>query len=242
MSIFSVICLYEIINSTKSNVNLFLTISALVFCAIFPFLKEYLLSYINIIIYIYFINVIIILFKNYNKIKLEKICLILLYSIIIPFLFSSFLYIRLHYQEHASFYILLAISSASASDIAAYFVGNRFGKTKLAKDISPNKTIEGAIGGIIGSILSFLLFSYIYTTFFANNIKINIFILIIISILTSIAGIIGDLTASIIKRQYNVKDFGSIMPGHGGLLDRFDSIFFSVPTFLILLNFTNLIK
>ncbi len=115
------------------------------------------------------------------------------------------------------------------NDAGAYIVGKLLGKHKMVEKISPNKTWEGAIGGAILSIL----FSILYFSFF-NYFSIPVVILI--SITTVFAGTIGDLTESIFKRHFNVKDSGNIMPGHGGMFDRFDSLIFAAPVFYIFIT------
>lgn len=119
-------------------------------------------------------------------------------------------------------YIWLVFIIAFGTDTFAYIFGNLFGKHKLAPVLSPNKTIEGSIGGIVGSLILTLVFS-LYM-----NIEIR-FSLIVMSIIVSICSQLGDLAASKIKRWTKIKDYGFIMPGHGGVLDRFDSVIFTTP-------------
>lgn len=143
----------------------------------------------------------------------------------IPVMFA-FLKLILN-MEYGRFYILYVFCGAFISDTFAFLVGSKFGKTKLAPDISPNKTVEGSIGGILGVILSFVLITLL------GNLKLsihgNLFYWILVGIAASVAGQFGDLTASAIKRYCKIKDFGNIMPGHGGILDRFDSLMFVAP-------------
>jgi len=118
--------------------------------------------------------------------------------------------------------IWLIFITAFASDTFAYFTGKMIGRHKLSPNLSPNKTIEGAIGGILGSLLLTILFIRL------NNLG-NYIELSLLSIICSMMSIIGDLSASKVKRIVKIKDFGNIMPGHGGVLDRFDSILFTAP-------------
>ena len=114
--------------------------------------------------------------------------------------------------------ILLIIFIISfSSDTFAYFAGNLFGKHKLIPDVSPNKTIEGSIGAILGTILT----TYIYLRLFNMN---NVFYDIALAVVGSILAQCGDLVASRIKRDLKIKDYGKIFPGHGGVMDRFDSV------------------
>lgn len=119
-------------------------------------------------------------------------------------------------------YVWLVYIIAFGSDTFAFFTGKFFGKNKLYPEVSPNKTIEGAIGGVIGStILSLIYFNYL---------SINIyFYIIIFSVMASLMSMIGDLAASKMKREFKIKDFGYMLPGHGGIMDRFDSVLFVAP-------------
>lgn len=121
---------------------------------------------------------------------------------------------------------------AWGSDTCAYFIGRRFGKHKLAPSISPKKTIEGSIGGIIGATLASIGFYY----YFNLTSLTDIFTYVVFIIVAVILSQLGDLVASSIKRTFKIKDFGKIMPGHGGLLDRFDSVLIIIPLFYIFLN------
>lgn len=118
-----------------------------------------------------------------------------------------------------------------STDIGAYLLGRKFGKTKLAPVISPNKSVEGALGGIILSVLV----SSLYIQFY-NPLHFTVLTVIILTILLSIVGQLGDLTESAFKRYFGVKDSGKILPGHGGVLDRFDSMLFVMPLFQIFLS------
>lgn len=120
-------------------------------------------------------------------------------------------------------YVIFALGIVWTTDSGAYFIGKKFGKNKLWPDISPNKTIEGFFGGIITAIVFALIFQFI------SPFPISIIALIIVTIIASIFGQIGDLVESALKRQYQVKDSGDILPGHGGILDRFDSLLFVLP-------------
>lgn len=110
-----------------------------------------------------------------------------------------------------------------ATDSGAYFIGKTMGKKKLWPDISPNKTVEGSIGGVICAIIVGVLFALF------TDIHAAIVTIIGITAVLSVFGQIGDLVQSAFKRHFNVKDSGNILPGHGGILDRFDSLLFVLP-------------
>jgi phosphatidate cytidylyltransferase len=122
-------------------------------------------------------------------------------------------------------FIFFAMFVIWATDSGAYFVGRAIGKRKLWPEISPNKTIEGSIGGVFCA----LLVAVVFQTFFP--ISDSFFLMLIITTLLSIFGQMGDLVESALKRHYDVKDSGRLLPGHGGILDRFDSLLFVLPIF-----------
>lgn len=137
-----------------------------------------------------------------------------------------------------AFWIVLTLAVPWFSDSGAYFAGVFLGKHKLCPSISPKKTVEGAVGGLVCGLLSSLLVGYVFS-FIYPGVSINYLPLIIIGLINPIVSIFGDLTFSLIKRSCGIKDFGSIMPGHGGMLDRFDSIILCAPlVFLISQYFT----
>lgn len=144
-------------------------------------------------------------------------------------------------SRYPSFYLILALGVPWLSDTGAYFTGVYLGKTKLCPEISPKKTVEGAVGGLlsgcIGSVLIALVFMLIY-----GNVDINFFGVIIVGLLNPVISIFGDLTFSVIKRSCGIKDYGSIMPGHGGALDRFDSIIFCAPLVFVVSQFITIMS
>lgn len=120
-------------------------------------------------------------------------------------------------------YVIFALLIVWTTDSGAYFTGRKIGKRKLWPEISPNKTVEGFLGGIIWALITAFIIQWI------SPLTSSILILIGITIAASIFGQLGDLVESAIKRHYNVKDSGNLLPGHGGILDRFDSILFVLP-------------
>lgn len=151
-----------------------------------------------------------------NKVTILDVAYTLMGILYVPFLMF-----HITYLDNTK-YIWLIFLTAWGTDTFAYIFGNLFGKNKLCPDLSPNKTIEGSLGGILGSI--------ILTTIFSKYFKLGpMWKMILLSIIASILAQFGDLTASKIKRITGIKDYGYIMPGHGGILDRFDSILFTAP-------------
>lgn len=137
------------------------------------------------------------------------------------------LHIKLLYKgEFGLAMIFVALIAAFLTDTGAYFTGYFLGKHKLIPEVSPKKTVEGAIGGVVVAILSMLVYAWILTFF---GIKTNLLNIVIIGGVASVMSQFGDLSASLIKRSLGIKDYGDIMPGHGGVMDRIDSLLFTAP-------------
>jgi phosphatidate cytidylyltransferase len=132
-------------------------------------------------------------------------------------------------EKFGMMYVILALCAAWISDTGAYFTGTFFGSRKLCPEISPKKTVEGFIGGIAADIVVMLLASLIFGLI--AGVHVNFLWLMFTAAVCSVSGVLGDLSASLIKRQRGIKDFGNIMPGHGGVMDRFDSALFTIPVF-----------
>lgn len=134
------------------------------------------------------------------------------------------------------YYMWMIFVIAFTTDTAAYFVGKSIGNRKIAPLISPKKTIAGSIGGVVVAALCTILYGTILSSYF--NFVLPWYLYLIVGIFGSIAGQCGDLMASMIKRKAKIKDYGSILPGHGGILDRFDSILFIIPLIYIFAKLT----
>ena len=132
-------------------------------------------------------------------------------------------------QDNGAFLVFAIFIGAFITDTGAYFAGCFLGKHKLALELSPKKTIEGSVGGILATLIAFCLYAYIGNRFW--NYGINAGNLVITAVILSVISQMGDLAASAIKREMGIKDYGNIMPGHGGALDRFDSVLFVAPMF-----------
>lgn len=156
------------------------------------------------------------------------------------YVINSFLAILLiRYGEHGHLYYLLCFVGPWVTDIFAYFTGYFFGRHKLIPEISPKKTIEGSIGGILFTVLSFLLFGFVVQGEIGE--APNYLLLAALGLLVSVLSQIGDLFASLLKRERGIKDFGNIFPGHGGIMDRFDSVLAVSPLLLIVCTVDSLL-
>lgn len=127
--------------------------------------------------------------------------------------------------------LIFAFFIVWATDIGAYMIGRKYGKNKLWPDISPNKTREGALGGIVSALVVGLIFLILFPA--QENFHHGLLVMLILTVVFSVVGQFGDLVESAFKRHYDVKDSGKILPGHGGILDRFDSMLFVFPMMML---------
>ncbi|MBL4952677.1 phosphatidate cytidylyltransferase [Neobacillus sp. OS1-32] len=154
-----------------------------------------------------------------NRFDFENAAFTILSAIYVGIGFYFFIQTR----EAGLVYIFYSIFIVWATDSGAYFVGRAYGRKKLWPEISPNKTVEGFFGGIISAVVVGILFGVF------SDINATIITLIAMTVILSVFGQLGDLVQSAYKRHFNVKDSGNILPGHGGILDRFDSLLFVLP-------------
>ncbi|MGV8906825.1 MAG: phosphatidate cytidylyltransferase [Acetobacterium sp.] len=154
--------------------------------------------------------------------------------IYVPVMFGYlFLFENIH---NGVYYLWMIFIIAFSTDTAAYFVGKSMGKRHFAPKISPKKTIAGSVGGVIAAAVCTIIYGAILGSAF--GFVLPWYLYLGIGVMGSIAGQCGDLTASMIKRRVKIKDYGKILPGHGGILDRFDSILFIIPLIYIFASFT----
>ena len=150
-------------------------------------------------------------------------------------LFSFTCLVIIRRIPNGEYIYLLAFIGAWVTDTFAYFTGWLFGRHKLIPEVSPKKTVEGAVGGVVFCVGAFMLYGFIIGA--KTNISPNYIALCVSAIFVSVISQIGDLVFSLIKREHGVKDYGKIVPGHGGILDRFDSV---IPVSVVLLIFMSL--
>lgn len=149
-------------------------------------------------------------------------------ALVVPYLLLSLLRIFQMEEHHGSVIVLLPLLAAWGADTCALFSGMLFGRHKLAPVVSPKKTVEGAAGGVIGGAVLVMLAALLMNVFL-DDLELPVWTALLLGGLGAVMGEIGDLSFSIIKRQTGIKDYGSIFPGHGGVLDRFDSVIFVAP-------------
>ena len=186
---------------------------------------------------LYVVLTFIFMLLKFETTKFEQAIISLFASVCVPFSFSLMIVFRDIYKYFDGytkidgvFLLILSFFAAWMTDTFAYFVGSKFGKHKLCPKISPKKSVEGAIGGVVGAVLLNCLLLFVFKTFFFEGESILSYItIIVLSLILSVVSMFGDLAASTIKRNFGIKDFGKLLPGHGGIMDRFDSALFVMP-------------
>lgn len=173
-----------------------------------------------------------------GKVRVSDAAITAMAGIYIIFGFCSIVLLR--DLKYGQYIYLLAFLVPWISDSGSYFVGINLGRHKLIPDVSPKKTVEGAVGGILFGVLSAIVFGLIISYTF--SIEVSYPALIIAGFVMCILSQFGDLIASLIKRHYNKKDYGTVFPGHGGVMDRFDSIIATAPFLYILFTITPLFE
>lgn len=182
---------------------------------------------------------------QHKTLRFDKLSFMITTTVLVTLSMCCLILIKDTDKLNGVFYVGLSLGGAWVADSAAFFVGTAIGKHKLCPEISPKKTVEGAIGGIVITGLIFALVGFIYIKFMETQghiLHTNYIILTVLGMICAALGMVGDLTASLLKRQCQIKDYGKIMPGHGGMLDRFDSVLFVVPFMGIFLSYVNIFQ
>lgn len=158
---------------------------------------------------------------RHKKVNVTDVGLSIALGLYIVAAFTGLVYLH-DSVEHGKYIYLLTFLCAWMTDTFAYFTGRLFGKHKLIPEVSPKKTVEGAVGGVVFCVITMLVFGLVMETNF--GLRANYITLAISGVFISVVSQLGDLIMSLVKRHYGIKDYGKIFPGHGGILDRFDSV------------------
>ena len=170
-------------------------------------------------------------FKTIRKITFSQILIALFAGTLIPLMLSSLISLKL--MPEGRLFVLLPVISAFLTDAGAYFTGKAIGKRQAFPLVSPKKTVEGCIGGLAVGTAVMVIYGVIlvFTTYYG----VVFWALLLYGFIGAVFTELGDLTFSLIKREYDVKDYGRLLPGHGGMLDRFDSMIFTAPAMYLLM-------
>ncbi|MBE6772007.1 MAG: phosphatidate cytidylyltransferase [Ruminococcaceae bacterium] len=248
MGAIAAIAAYEMMRVSKCK-NKVLTVFSMIVAAIGPAyvdfgLQQYIPVPLSVLLIAYVIVMLIIMLKHYETTKFEHVALALFGSVAIPGSLGTFFEVRdlcvdypeLFQRSHCVFLILCAMYCAWMSDTWAYFIGSRFGKHKLSPKISPKKSVEGAIGGVVGTVLFCVATYLVCDKFYFHLETVKLWMVAAGAVIISILGMCGDLSASVIKRNFGEKDFGNLFPGHGGVLDRIDSFLVTMPSVYVFIQ------
>lgn len=182
---------------------------------------------------------------DFEEVTFEKASAVTVSSLAIPFAVTVYLYCNEidkiypnegYTKSHGLFLILFVMFCSWLTDTFAYFTGSFFGKHKLCPKISPKKTVEGAVGGVIGGILSAVILYAVFDSLVFPEPHKRYLEIISVSAVLAVLGMFGDLTFSVLKRNMGIKDFSNLVPGHGGVMDRFDSEVFVLLGFYAIVN------
>ena len=166
-----------------------------------------------------------------GEVKFAQLCGALFSLYAIPYAFSAFL--RLYIYGYHRAFLLLPLIFSFCSDTFAFFAGLTLGKHKLAPKVSPKKTVEGSIGGLLGNMAGGVVFAWVMNTWFGYDL--DWVGMAVLGLGCSVVAQLGDLSFSLIKREFGIKDYGKLFLAHGGVLDRFDSVLFVAPTLALLM-------
>lgn len=244
VSALSVMIVYELFSNCNCLEHKIHSGVCFFFAAVLPFITQYASKD---IIYIFASLCIFTMMTAYiashKKMTFDKLCFMMTTTLLSSMAMCCLIKLNHVDETHGAIYIVICLAAAWLSDGVAYFVGTFCGKKKLCPEISPKKTVEGAIGGVVGGTLILVLFTIVYHAIRnANGVafEVNYIWVAVCGLISGVLSIIGDLTASLLKRQHNIKDFGNIMPGHGGILDRFDSVLFVAPFMALAFEYVKL--
>lgn len=182
-------------------------------------------AYFVLLVMAYFMLLFAEMMMDHVKVHFEMVGMCFVSGVILPYLLSAL--IRILMMSFGRYVILIPFVVAFLSDAGAYFVGLKFGKHKLAPVVSPNKTIEGVLGGLAAAMVGMLIYTVILD--WPLKLDVNYGLALLYGLIGSLVGTFGDLCFSIIKRQTGIKDYGNLIPGHGGALDRLDSLTLVAP-------------
>lgn len=229
--------------------NLPLRVVAIVFAGLMPLGIVYMsnIRLLEVFVILYVILLVILTVANFSKttITFPELAVTVYASLVIPAAFASIglisdMYLRypdLISKADCRLLLWITVATALFTDVFAYFTGVKFGKTKMAPNLSPKKSWEGAIGGVVGVLLFMLLSLLLFEKVFAKtSFFMPVWFYCITVVFISITSMFGDLMASLIKRYYGVKDYSNLIPGHGGIMDRFDSVILASPTMFALIT------
>lgn len=242
IALVSVLGVYEIVVALGISRNYMLMIPSLAFACLFPFADLW-SSGREIAYFLYTVVIFAGLIFYHSDVTFREVGVIYSMALMIPTALGTLVDLRDLGGSHGMFYVIIAIFSAWISDMGGFFAGSMFGRHKLCPNISPKKTVEGVAGSLVLNVLAMLLFGYVFqAVYYVNRVQVSFLPLLLIGVFGAALSTLGDLSFSLIKRSCHIKDFSEIIPGHGGILDRFDSVIFEAPFVYLLVQFLPIVQ
>lgn len=232
LSLLSAIAALELLHNTKFIEHKRLQVYSVIYAAAIPFWCYFGMEHAWTVggVLVYFVILFLEVMESRLQLRFDKIAMCAVSALLIPYMLCSIL--RIMMTDTGRYLVLIPFAVGFLSDTGAYFIGCRFGKHKLAPSISPKKTVEGVVGGVAFALIGMVIYALVLQLL---QLQVNYFAAIIYAVIGSVFGVFGDLCLSTIKRQAGIKDFGYVFPGHGGVLDRFDSMLLVAPLIELLL-------
>ena len=232
ISVLATIAAYEVLKAIAMKDKLLVAVPAYVITAVMPFLAYVLCNILGknestfilvlaFVVFVYMMWLFIVAVFSRGAVSFAAVSSAIVTTIYISACFSSLVILR-YIDKIGLFCLGMVLIGAWVSDVCAYFTGVLFGKHKLIPEVSPKKTVEGAVGAVVCTTLAMVLYGLIISVF--TELVPNYLVLAVSGAVLSVTGQVGDLLASVIKREHGVKDYGTLLPGHGGIMDRFDSV------------------
>ena len=244
MTLVCVLAVGEVLLATKYFSNRGIAAVCMIFVAVMPsfICFDVLYPFVPVLAFVFLLTMFVIMLSDHNNVKFQETALVSFVSFLVPLSISTIVLLQKKY-EYGIYYVVLALLIPWISDAGAYFIGSAFGKHKMAPKISPKKSWEGFFGGLATAVIAVLVVGFGFPWWVETvlngtaSFTVNIPLLVLIAVVGTVLGVIGDFSASLLKRQCMVKDFGSILPGHGGIMDRFDSVLFVAPFCYLVFSF-----
>lgn len=233
ISLIAAMCVYEALSAKSLNKKWSVLFPSVIFA--FLFCMTYSLPIMPILVFAFVTVLFCAMIFNHDHLVFDDLSYAFTVTLLCTLGMWSVVYLFDNTGSYPGiFYIVTALATPWLADAGAYTGGSLFGKHKLCPNISPKKTVEGAVSGvIIGALLSLLVGVVFENFIFQNGETVNYILLAGYALIGSVISVVGDLSFSLIKRSYGIKDFGNVIPGHGGVLDRFDSVIFSAPLLML---------
>lgn len=229
---FCAIAVYELLYATDVARSPWLLVPSVLLAVTVPFWVDMGMQAATIVLLLYTVLLGTLTVVQHERIRVQQVAYAVFLTLLSSLSLSSIAYLR-RLPQHGLMLTILVLLVPWVSDTGAYFTGTFFGKHKLCPKISPKKTVEGLIGGILLAVIVEVAAAGVYSAFQPEGAKLNLWLITAMALIGAPLSVFGDLFASLIKRQCGIKDYGNLFPGHGGVMDRFDSfLFVSFPAYV----------